>query len=258
MTVRERPAFIADGRLYSVLCTGERADAAVLVVTGFGEEKKSSARNVVELCRALAGSGVVTLRFDLRGTGDSDFPFSEVSLGHWLDDVRDASEALRVETGSVDVALLGVRLGCLVGAAADANFTRAVLVAPVASGAAWLREELMRKQLRAVRTGRPRLSLPAMEELLASEGTLDLDGIRFPRRLAEELKALGYPSSIGFPAKVISVGPGSNPAPEAAKAAQALGAVTPEHFSYPPFWNQTDHARTDWLTGSVLSALELH
>ncbi len=240
----ERPLFFPSARaeLYGVLSLPAGPPArAVLVTAGFGEEKKAAWRNVVELCRTLAGRGVASLRFDLTGTGDSDAEFSSCTVDDWTEDLRRAAAFLLERTGAPRLDAACLRLGCLLFAAAGIKADRLLLVAPPASGAAFMREEFMRKQLRAAISGLERESVAAMEERLKREGVLDLDGLELGLRLWEGLRELDW-DSLRLEAErtlVLTARGGEAAAQAAAKAAS--GAAEVGKLEVPSFWAVTEH-----------------
>ncbi|MDZ7816600.1 MAG: hypothetical protein U5N86_11590 [Planctomycetota bacterium] len=76
----------------------------------------------------------------------------------WLLAVRAAVSVAR-DNGAERVHLLPVRFGCLLAANANVRVDGCLFTAPVRCGREYLREEKMRKQLRAAMTGNPRPSI---------------------------------------------------------------------------------------------------
>ena len=112
----------------------------------FGEERKSAARVLTRAARLLCAAGFDVLRFDYRGTGESDGCLETVSLWEWVEDIRRAMRHLSACTGVERVGLIGVRFGAaLAGMVSVDDGPLPVLVcwAPVWSGQACL-EECMR------------------------------------------------------------------------------------------------------------------
>jgi exosortase A-associated hydrolase 2 len=71
-----------------------------------------SRRMVAMQSRALADRGFNVLQFDLYGCGDSDGDFGDADWPQWRDDVVDAAQWWRAETGHMPV-LWSMRAGCL-------------------------------------------------------------------------------------------------------------------------------------------------
>lgn len=115
------------------LAAGERRPA-FLVLHGFGSNK--SAGNTVGPARMFCDWGYVTLRFDMRGCGDSEGAFGHIIC---LDQVADTRAALTYMAGREDVD--GARIG-VVGSsfgAAVAVYTAGIdeRVAAVVSSGGW-------------------------------------------------------------------------------------------------------------------------
>ena len=108
-----------------------------------GEEGRSAHRTFRRLAETLADHGIVALRFDYDGTGDSaglqDDPDRVAS---WLASVE-AARQLLLDLGAPDVSAVGMRLGATLAAcqaAASAPFRSLVLWDPCLSGRTFLRE----------------------------------------------------------------------------------------------------------------------
>lgn len=152
--------FYLDTRGGSVLCWWHApAQAAVahpvLMCPTWGDEEIGAYAGWRALAQSLAQQGVPVLRLDLPGEGDSLARAPGASAWvSWLDALEDAALALRQVTGAPKVHLLGVRLGALLAAqVADRLRQRAdqvaslLLLAPVASGRAFLREARLLSQV---------------------------------------------------------------------------------------------------------------
>jgi pimeloyl-ACP methyl ester carboxylesterase len=99
-------------------CGPQWADAApaVLLCHGLSGHKVEDGRLFVRLARALAADGVVSLRFDFRGSGDSDGDFADTTIERQLDDARAALHRLVGAPGvdTVRIAVLGLSMGSIV------------------------------------------------------------------------------------------------------------------------------------------------
>lgn len=118
--------FSVDGqRLYGMLHTPDaQAPAAgwpsVVMLHGFTGNRTESHRNFVLFARYLAGRGVAALRFDFRGSGDSQGDFSEMTALREVEDAVAAAAYLRRQPGldPERVMLLGFSMGGMVAALA--------------------------------------------------------------------------------------------------------------------------------------------
>jgi uncharacterized protein len=83
---------------------------AVVMVHGGGVTREEGGF-FARLATGLATAGVATLRYDLRGHGESDGRPEESSLAAHLNDIRVARSGLREATGASTVSLLGTSFG---------------------------------------------------------------------------------------------------------------------------------------------------
>jgi len=128
----------------------------LVICKPFGYDALCAHRSMRAFAEAAVELGVPALRFDYRGTGDSDDtdPAAD-QIDLWRQDVVAAVSELRRQTGVQRVCLLGFRLGALLAilAAAGSEAVKAVMVvAPVLSGRRYLRE-LRTTQLAAAEPG---------------------------------------------------------------------------------------------------------
>jgi len=70
---------------------GEKTAPAVVMLHGFTGHKSEAHRLFVHVARALCNAGFIVLRFDFRGSGDSDGEFEDMTV---LKEVSDASRAI--------------------------------------------------------------------------------------------------------------------------------------------------------------------
>lgn len=130
------------------------AARAVVLCPPQGYEALCTHRGWCRLAEHFAASGLPTLRFDYPGTGDSVGDEAPRRLPDWLDGIDLAADWIRHETGLPEVALCGLRLGALLAAASAARrpgtIAALALLAPPASGRAWLRHQTL-----AARAGLP-------------------------------------------------------------------------------------------------------
>jgi pimeloyl-ACP methyl ester carboxylesterase len=108
---------------------------AVVLLHGFSGSRIEQGRLFVRLGRALAACGIACLRFDFRGSGDSDGEFQDMTLASEVADARAALGWLRRRAG-IDrkrIGLLGMSLGSVVAqlVAADERVRSLSLWAPI-------------------------------------------------------------------------------------------------------------------------------
>ena len=128
----------------------------VVLCGTLGYEQISAYRGWRSLAADLAAAGHPTLRFDYPGEGDSTDPAAP-GVEPLLAAIRAAVRFLR-EEGAEEIALVGLRFGATLAALAaeEADIDRLVLLAPFASGRAYLREMTMRtKTIDQLPDGRP-------------------------------------------------------------------------------------------------------
>lgn len=137
-----RPLF---GSYHEPACGVQAARVAVLLCGTHGSEELSSHRSLLALGHTLSGMGVPVLRFDLHGTGDSSGRDDEPDrVAAWVASVDAAVTLLRERSGCAGVAIVGFRLGALLGAQVAARRPDVVAwagIAPVVAGRQYVREQ---------------------------------------------------------------------------------------------------------------------
>jgi fermentation-respiration switch protein FrsA (DUF1100 family) len=148
-TVEERESVVLENngqKIFAVLHLPrhirEKAPA-VLVCHGFGGNKVGVNRIYVNQAEQLAASGIIALRFDFRGCGDSEGGAEEITLEG---EVADAQKALHYLSehpyvSPSRIGILGASLGGTVSvmtAARSPSIKSMALWAPVASGRLWI------------------------------------------------------------------------------------------------------------------------
>jgi dienelactone hydrolase len=107
-----------------------------------GEEGRAAHRTFRRLAEELAAAGIVALRFDYDGTGDSaGMQDDPERVASWLRSIE-AARAYLLDLGVPDVAAVGMRLGATLAAshAASAPLSSLVCWDPCLSGRTFLRE----------------------------------------------------------------------------------------------------------------------
>ncbi|WP_353249029.1 hypothetical protein [Salinisphaera sp. T31B1] len=118
-------------------------ETAVVICQSIGHEYMRAYRACWQLAETAARRNAHVLRFDYAATGDSQGRQTERSWTAWVDSVGHAIDWLADHTGLVDVRLLGLRVGALMGAQAavhSRSVNRAVLWDPVFDGAQFMHE----------------------------------------------------------------------------------------------------------------------
>lgn len=120
------------------------ARGVVVVCPPIAQENVTTYRGIGLLCRKLAERGLVALRFDYYGVGDSAYAqTSDDAVALWLESI---AEAVRFagSLGLGQVSVVGVRLGALLAAEALTHLpplTSLALWDPVLNGATYIREQ---------------------------------------------------------------------------------------------------------------------
>ena len=119
----------------------------VILCSPIGPESDYIHRIWGEFANRLAAAGVSVLRFDYRGTRDSqEAADASRPVAAWVESVKAARRWMTAEAGVEDVALCGLRFGAAMALACAEelkDIERIVLLAPVGSGATYCRELAM-------------------------------------------------------------------------------------------------------------------
>ena len=130
-----------DQRLFGMLHIpgSHMKQRAVLLCPSIGHEYMRLHRGYQMLAIELARRGYHVLRFDLAGFGDSYATPADVSLGVWHDNIKNAAEYLRAQSGIDTITLIGARLGApLMLGASLARIDKVIMLDPVCTGPAYL------------------------------------------------------------------------------------------------------------------------
>ena len=157
--------------------------AGVVIAPPIGREAHASRFALRALASSLGALGIVSLRFDYHGTGDSDGNMNDSALDRrWVDDTAIAVAELR-SRGVGCVSMVGERLGATIGAVCAARceieLTSLVLWDPSVSGRNFLRETNALEALR-----RTDVATNGDETVKTSEFVLDADRAADLRRLS--------------------------------------------------------------------------
>ncbi|UGT68201.1 alpha/beta hydrolase [Nocardia gipuzkoensis] len=97
--------------LATTLVTPDQPAAHAVVLVHGGGVTREEGGFFTRLASGLADAGVASLRFDLRGHGDSEGRQEELTLSTILNDIRVAMAELRKWTGATEISLLGASFG---------------------------------------------------------------------------------------------------------------------------------------------------
>lgn len=159
-----------------------RARAGVLICPPLAGEGIVAHRVMRKLAGRLADHGLVALRLDYDGTGDSAGTMSDPDRpGAFRQTVAEAAELLR-SAGAPRLAAVGMRLGAAM-AAAEPGLDALVLWDPCRSGSTFFREQRMLGALTAEASG-----LEPPPEV--GDGSVEIPGFLFPPSTAEEVRSI--------------------------------------------------------------------
>lgn len=136
----------ADARLFGTVHVpaGGRARGSVVLCPPLGKEQVDSYRGLTLLAQKLCARGLLVLRFDYFGAGDSVGAQDAPDItSHWIGSIAAAVEFVR-GLGPSDVALVGLRAGALLASTAAPQcgpLAAAVLWDPVVRGRSYLHEQ---------------------------------------------------------------------------------------------------------------------
>lgn len=122
---------------------------AVVMCHGFAGNKVGRHRIYVQLAQSLAKAGIASLRFDFRGSGDSEGEFADMTIEEEVSDAMQALDFLRKDrqVDSSRIGLLGNSFGgaiAVLAAHRDQNVRSLVLLAALFNCSAWKKRwELM-------------------------------------------------------------------------------------------------------------------
>jgi alpha-beta hydrolase superfamily lysophospholipase len=188
---------------------------AVVLCPAVGRDARCAYRPLFLFAEALAAQGFSVLRYDQLGDGDSmpvDAEADQWPL--WAAGTEQAAAFARAATGASALVLGGVRLGASLAALA-APAVRPdglMLLAPVTSGRAWIRE----LQMAAAMVG---LKPPA-------DGSIEIDGLRLSRATIASVQGFDLKTLVAAPTPAFL----ATPAPDPKLAARLGPDVTTAPF----------------------------
>jgi pimeloyl-ACP methyl ester carboxylesterase len=155
-----------------------RARGGVVVCPPIGKEQINAYRGMAYLAQQLADAGLLVLRFDYYGQGDSSGSQCEPdAVQRWRDSIRHAVDFVR-DCGVPTVGLVGLRVGALLALAtapACGPLRSLTLWDPVLSGRQYLREQRALYNISVGEESDP-TDVPIVGAVLAAEAAEELAG----------------------------------------------------------------------------------
>lgn len=184
-------------------------DAVVVICAPPGRDGRCAYRSLFLWAQDLAAMGFWVLRYDPPGEGDSlHLPPDADQWSHWLAGLRAAVAAARRHTGARRVIVAGLRAGAAlaVTGAEAGGIDSLVLLAPITTGEAWVRELRLAAQIKggAVR----------------ADGAIEVDGLRLSAFTIRSLEAVDLRRAEPFPGPIFMAAP--------AAVAKRLGGLSPQ------------------------------
>lgn len=245
-----------------------RRDIGFVFCAPFGEEKLWAHRELVDFARELARRGYPILRFDYRGTGDSEGDFDAATPNACVADIQAAVAALRERSGPLGgVGLLGLRFGATLAAlaaASSAEVRHLILWSPIVRGAAYA-QELLRVNLamQLAQYKEVRHDRDALVQAMREGRTTNIDGYEISHAMYEEMCAIDLASAAPQPAVralVVQVAPqtGAPASPELARLASLYAEGNAIVSIAEPFWKEIKplYGRAEHLYADTLRELE--
>ena len=184
----------------------------IVFCPAYTEEAGTSQKVCVDFARLLAEHGHHVLRFDYRGTGDSEGDFSDSSLATHESDIRCAIETLR-RRADVHICLLGLRLGATLAAkvAATANVVEAlILLEPLIDLRSYIKNFFRRQVIQDnLVAGRKVTSWRNLFSRLESGQTVDIMAFPISTRSYETFMNFSVPDAVaGYSGPILIIGVG--------------------------------------------------
>ena len=103
----------------------------IVVVPPVGHDRVRCYRECINLARSLAESGILALRFDFRGEGESGGIFEQSNINTRVNDIITIMKMLYLRYDVSSITLIGFRLGALICLIAAKNRESVILCEPI-------------------------------------------------------------------------------------------------------------------------------
>lgn len=174
---QEVPSFIEgpSGFLFGSLSLplGAVTDAVLICSSLHGDHQVNYRREVL-LARAFASHGIATLRFDYRGTGNSDGRSDELTASSMIADAETALAFLIEHSGVQRPALMATRLGALIALSLPSSGAPLILWEPVFEASTFWKEAFRARAMHGLRERQSLTDDPI--SILSAEGVIDVMG----------------------------------------------------------------------------------
>jgi len=258
---------IGSRRLYVTLFAPATPPRGIVVLyDAFGEEKKSAFRVMVRLARASVARGLVAVRFDFSGTGESVGDHANATWEDWNAEAAGVATWARQQVPGNAWSAVGVRLGAFpaIHAASQAGAAAVSLVEPVLSGEECLRDLDRRQRIKQVVSGADAAEAEDSAQRWARGESVDFGGFEVGARLAASLRDEVLATRLAqlpaaCPLQVVRVS-GSKAFPPAWKGLTDRAEATPPGRAAivrdKPFWGQLEYYESDDVLNEVLGFLD--
>jgi pimeloyl-ACP methyl ester carboxylesterase len=254
------------------------ADYGVVLCGPEGHEELCVHHIWLNFAEELAAAGFPTLRFDYFGTGDSTGDDEDPGwVGAWSESVAAAVNWMKDQAGIKTVALVGLRLGATLAVAVAnelRNIDRLVLLAPVLSGTAYVRELRLRMEFdrereawpwpeRENRENRENREKNVWRGGLDPEEGIESVGFVYTAKSLADLKKMTLLDVTGPPApRILMLKRGLSLEDRVANQYRQLGAVVSEEkflgytaLMQPPYLVKYPHAAFEYVISWLKEAL---
>jgi len=251
---------VDEATLYGTLHLPEiEPRASVLICAPLLEERKCANRTLVELADQLAAKGLSAMRFDYRGTGDSQGNHRELTVESCIADILTAMTRLRENT-SQPIFLFGLRLGATLAALAASragNVDGLLLWQPVVSGNEFFQLNFRRSTFR-----QSLIRKTPESKKYENRAAADLDGFLVSYEFCDETRAIDL-TSLDKPAEHVLIAQLSFKT-ASSKELDSLAEKWHAEFEKSvcqPFWNRIGYvdcrgivaSSVDWILSQLMS-----